>query len=109
MTLVARENVFNPGFTHDYNPETERIRKAGQVWDILAQKYPEQKERIDRIRGRSGPMLGPEKSEQWPGNIQTLPYKPEIGRDWRDSVQTLPYVPDGKDWRDKIQTLPYRY
>jgi len=92
MTLVARENVFNPGFTHDYNPETERIRKAGQVWDILAQKYPEQKERIERIRRTSGPFLGPEKSDKWPGN-----------------VQTLPYVPDGKDWRDKIQTLPYRY
>ena len=112
MTLVARENVFNPGFTHDYNPEIEKRRKAGQVWDIIAQKYPEQKERIDRIRRTSGPMLGPEKSETWPGNIQTLPYKPEIGRwqaDWKDNVETLPYVPDGRDWRDKIQTLPYRY
>ena len=36
-------------------------------------------------------MLGPRKSEEWPGNIQTLPYKPEIGRDWRDKIQTLPY------------------
>jgi len=119
MTLVARENrPFE--MPHDYNPEIARIRKAGQVWDIIAQKYPEQKERIDRIRRTSGPMLGPEqkdpgrilgpeKSETWPGNIQTLPYKPEIGRDWRDNVETLPYVPDGRDWRDKIQTLPYRY
>ena len=117
MTLVARENVFNPGFTHDYNPRNEEIRKAGRIWDILAQKYPEQKERIYRIRRTSGPMLGPEKSEQWPGNIQTLPYKPDVRgpkigswqADWKDNVQTLPYVPDGRDWRDKIQTLPYRY
>ena len=108
MTLVARENVFNPGFTHDYNPRNEEIRKAGRIWDILAQKYPEQKERIDRIRRTSGPFLGPKESERWPDNVQTLPYVPD-GRDWRDKVETLPYVPDGKDWRDKIQTLPYRY
>ena len=97
---------------HGYNPEPERIRKAGRIWDLLAQKYPEQKERIDRIRRTSGPMLGPQKSEIWPGNIQTLPNEPKIGRwqaDWKDNVETLPYVPDGRDWRDKIQTLPYRY
>ena len=118
MTLVARDDrPFE--MPHGYNPEPERIRKAGRIWDLLAQKYPEQKERIDRIRGRSGPILGPEqkdpgrilgpeKSEKWPGNVQTLPYVPD-GRDWRNSVETLPYVPDGRDWRDKIQTLPYRY
>ena len=119
MTAVAVENVFNPGFTHDYNPEIEKRRKAGQVWDILAQKYPEQKERIDRIRRTSGPMLGPEqkdpgrilgpeKSETWPGNVQTLPYVPD-GRHWKDKIETLPYVDDGRHWKDKIQTLPYRY
>ena len=107
MTLVSREDrPFQ--MPHGYNPEPERIRKAGRIWDILAQKYPEQKERIDRIRGTSGPILGPEKSETWPGNFQTLPYVPD-GKDWRDKVETLPYVPDGLDWRDKIQTLPYRY
>ena len=60
----------------------EKRRKAGQVWDILAQK--------------------------WPGNIQTLPYVPD-GKDWKDKVETLPYVPDGRDWKDNLQTLPYRY
>tara|TARA_B100001250_G_scaffold388491_1_gene386779 strand:- start:12 stop:323 length:312 start_codon:yes stop_codon:yes gene_type:complete len=103
MTLVARENVFNPGFTHDYNPRNEEIRKAGRIWDILAQKYPEQKERIDRIRRTSGPMLGPEQRD--PGPI----FGPEKSEKWPGNVQTLPYVPDGRHWRDKIQTLPYRY
>ena len=80
LRYVDPSERFNPGFTHGYNPETERIRKAGDIW-----------------------------GSDWKNRIQTLPYQPEIGRDWRDSVQTLPYVPDGQDWRDKIQTLPYRY
>ena len=97
MTLkyVDPSERFNPGFTHDYNPRNEEIRKAGQVWDILAQKYPEQKERIDRIRRTTG-------------HVQTLPYVPD-GRDWKEKVRTLPYVPDGRDWKEKIQTLTYRY
>ena len=110
MTLkyVDPSERFNPGFTHDYNPRNEEIRKAGQVWDILAQKYPEQKERIDRIRRTTGHVLAPKESERWPGNVQTLPYVPD-GRDWKEKVRTLPYVPDVRDWKEKIQTLPYRY
>ena len=112
LRYVDPSKRFDTDFTHDYNPRNEEIRKAGRIWDILAQKYPEQKERIDTIRRTSAPVLGPEKSETWPGNIQTLPSEPKIGRwqsDWKDNIETLPYVPDGKDWRDKIQTLPYRY
>jgi hypothetical protein len=72
MTLVSREDrPFQ--MPHGYNPEPERIRKAGRIWDILAQKYPEQKERIDRIRGTSGPMLGPASSSIDPGFIKDNP------------------------------------
>ena len=62
MTLISREDrPFQ--MPHGYNPEPERIRRAGEIWDLLAQKYPEQKERIDRIRRTSGPMLGPKQKE----------------------------------------------
>ena len=131
MTLkyVDPSERFNPGFTHDYNPRNEEIRKAGEIWDILAQKYPEQKERIDRIQGTAGPFLGPEQMpnesglfhndlvplpgkfgpvKDWRDNLITLPGKlPEPGKDWKDNVRTLPgrLPKPGEDWRDNLRPL----
>ena len=94
MTLISREDrPFQ--MPHGYNPEPERIRKAGQVWDILAQKYPEQRERIDRIRRTSGPFLGPASNSIDPGFIKDNPISGPIDPGF---IKPLPSIKGG--WRD---------